>query len=325
MTNNILVTGGTGFLGSALSSKLVDLGYKVTVIDNNSRGSIGKIEHILNKVNYIEGDIRNKKDVKNAFKDCDTIFHLSFVNGTKFFYEKPELVLEVGIKGALNTLECSIEAGIDTYIMASSSEIYNQPTKVPTDETERAIITDIKNPRFSYAGGKLISEILTINYLKNTNIRNLIFRPHNIFGPDMGFEHVIPDLLKKIFIASNGWHSKKCTIQIQGTGNETRAFCYVTDAVDQLIYLMENGQKEEIYNIGMQKERTIKGLIEDISNYLDIEININASKALSGSTSRRCPDISKIKTIGYNVNDNYYNGLEKTISWYKKYYSKTAS
>ena len=167
MTNNILVTGGTGFLGSALSSKLVDLGYKVTVLDNNSRGSIGKIEHILNKVNYIEGDIRNKKDVKNAFKDCDTIFHLSFVNGTKFFYEKPELVLEVGIKGALNTLECSIEAGIDTYIMASSSEIYNQPTKVPTDETERAIITDIKNPRFSYAGGKLISEILTINYLLN--------------------------------------------------------------------------------------------------------------------------------------------------------------
>ncbi len=322
MKKNILVTGGTGFLGSALSIRLVDLGHNVTVFDNNSRGSVSKIESILDKINYIEGDIRNIDDVKNALGNCDTIFHLSFVNGTKFFYENPGLVLEVGLKGALNTLDCAKSSGLDTYIMASSSEVYNQPTIIPTNETERAIITDIKNPRFSYAGGKLISEILTMNYLKDTKIRNLIFRPHNVFGPNMGFEHVIPDLLKKIFIASDGWVSKKCEIKIQGTGDETRAFCYVSDAVDQLICLMENGKKDELYNIGMQKEKTIKSLIQDISNILSIEINIDISEVLSGSTSRRCPDITKIKSIGYEETDNYYTGLENTILWYKNYYSE---
>ncbi len=117
---------------------------------------------------------------------------------------------------------------------------------------------------------------------------------------------------------------KKCSIQIQGTGDETRAFCYITDAVDQLICLMENGQRNELYNIGMQKEITIKDLIKDIANILDIEITINASKVLSGSTSRRCPDITKIKSIGYEVDNNYYNGIENTITWYKNYYNKKA-
>ena len=96
MKKNILVTGGTGFLGSALSIRLVDLGHNVTVFDNNSRGSVSKIESILDKINYIEGDIRNIDDVKNAIGNCDTIFHLSFVNGTKFFYGELAAVYRKG-------------------------------------------------------------------------------------------------------------------------------------------------------------------------------------------------------------------------------------
>jgi len=320
LKSRILVTGGSGFLGSALVLRLVSLGHKVAVLDNNFRGSIEKIKDVLDKILFIEGDIRNKNDVKKAIKDCDIIFHLSFINGTKYFYKKPNLVLEVGIKGALNTLDCAIQNEVDTYIMASSSEVYNQPTNIPTDESERAIITDIKNPRFSYAGGKLISEILTINYLNNTNIRNLIFRPHNVFGPNMGFEHVIPDLLFKIFNSSDGFKNKNCTVKIQGSGDETRAFCYVEDAVDQLICIMNNGVKGELYNIGMQKERTIKELIKDIGDILNININIVPSEVLEGSTLRRCPDISKIKSIGYKDSDNYYAGLSNTLKWYKNYY-----
>ena len=197
MNDRVLITGGTGFLGSALAKKLVELNFDVILFDNNVRGSLDKIKNIYDKVTFVDGDIRNIDDVKKVSSNIDTIFHLAFINGTKYFYEKPELVLDVGVKGALNILDFAGQSKANTFIMASSSEVYNTPTTIPTLENERAIVTDIKNPRFSYAGGKLISELLTVNYFRKTTIRDMIFRPHNIFGPDMGNEHVIPDLVKK--------------------------------------------------------------------------------------------------------------------------------
>ena len=204
--------------------------------------------------------------------------------------------------------------------MASSSEVYNQPLNIPTNELERAIIPDIHNPRFSYAGGKLISELLTINYLRETNIKDLIFRPHNVFGPNMGFEHFLPEIIKKIFIASDSFQNDECLIKIQGSGQETRAFCYIDNAIDQLIYIMDSGIKGEIYNIGMETEKSINEVISDISKILNIKINIVHSDVLEGSTSRRCPDISKIKSIGYKKIDSYFSGLNTTVEWYKNYY-----
>ena len=323
MSKKILVTGGTGFLGSGLARKLVMLGHDVKVFDNNNRGSLEKIKDFKDEVEVINGDVRNFDDVKKAVDNCDVIFHLAFVNGTKYFYEKPELVLDVGVKGALNLLECSLKSKINTFIMASSSEVYNNPTTIPTTEEERAIITDVKNPRFSYAGGKLISELLTLNYMRKSAIRDLIFRPHNVFGPDMGHEHVIPELLKKIYISSNGLKDKECIVQIQGSGNETRAFCYIDDAVDQLVCLLNNGKKGELYNIGVQKEINIRQLILEISKILNMNIIIKNTKILQGSTPRRCPDISKIKSLGYKEINNFDKGLEKTINWYLRKFKNT--
>ena len=316
MNDRVLITGGTGFLGSALAKKLVELNFDVILFDNNVRGSLDKIKNIYDKVTFVDGDIRNIDDVKKVSSNIDTIFHLAFINGTKYFYEKPELVLDVGVKGALNILDFAGQSKANTFIMASSSEVYNAPTTIPTLENERAIVTDIKNPRFSYAGGKLISELLTVNYFRKTTIRDMIFRPHNIFGPDMGNEHVIPDLVKKIVISSDNLRKIECTIDIQGSGKETRAFCYIDDAVDQLICMMNYGKKGELYNIGMQKEIDIKQLVADISSILKVKTVIEPSEVLMGSTSRRCPNTSKIKSLGYKEINNYHVGLEKTINWY---------
>ena len=103
----------------------------------------------------------------------------------------------------------------------------------------------------------------------------MIFRPHNIFGPDMGKEHVIPELIRKIYIASNKLKSNSCSIEIQGTGKETRAFCFVDDAVEQLVCLLKEGKKGELYNIGMQRETEISKLINDISELLRIKIKVS--------------------------------------------------
>ncbi|MBP9853705.1 MAG: NAD-dependent epimerase/dehydratase family protein [Candidatus Omnitrophica bacterium] len=316
----ILVTGGTGFIGSALVKGLVRSGYKVRVFDNNFRGSNDRLKDVLSSIEIIEGDIRQKEDVLGAVKGCEVVFHLAFINGTKYFYEQPKLVLDVGVKGALNTLEAAMECGVRQYILASSSEVYQQPTHVPTTETERLMIPDPLNPRYSYGGGKLISELLTLNYLRDSGIRHSIFRPHNIFGPQMGFEHVIPEIMRKLYEATDRWNQNSCELQIQGTGEEGRAFCYVGDAVDQVITITEKGLSGQIYHIGMDEEITIQQLVQDIAEALGIKVNIKPGELRQGGTSRRCPSIEKVKSLGYQKKNHYREGLGKTVAWYKQYF-----
>ncbi len=317
----IFITGGNGFLGSSLVKKMLINGHKVISYDNNFRGDVDKFNNSHKNLEIIFGDIRDKNSIVNGMKGCDTVFHLAFINGTKYFYENPSLVLDVGVKGSINTLEAAIENKVKSYILASSSEIYCEPSIIPTSENERAIIPDLKNPRFSYSGGKIISELLTLNLLRNTKVREIVFRPHNIFGPEMGFEHVIPELMKKIFLSSNRWTNKKIEISIQGTGEETRAFCYIDDAIEQLMVIDQKGLKSEIYNVGMENEISIKELINEISKILNIKILFNKGNSRLGATTRRCPQMSKIKKLGFNLSNSFENGLKNTVHWYKNYYT----
>ena len=318
----ILVTGGSGFIGSALVKRLVRLEYDVVVFDNNSRGSKDRLHDVWNDIEFVEGDIRDSQSVMKASHGCSDLIHCAFVNGTKFFYEKPKLVLDVGVKGAINTLEAAIENKMDSYILASSSEVYQQPENIPTSEDERCVIPDVFNPRYSYAGGKLISELLTINYLRDCRTESCIFRPHNVFGPNMGFEHVIPELVKKMYIASNSDTKKEIELTIQGTGEETRAFCYVEDSVDQIIAIFDHGKDMGMYHVGMNKEISIKKLIVDIGEILDLTVSIRGGELREGGTTRRCPSIKAIENIGYVVKNSYDKGLEKTVRWYWDFYKQ---
>ena len=117
-------------------------------------------------------------------------------------------MLDVGIKGTINLLELVLKNKNKAFYYASSSEVYNEPDKIPTNENIKLMIPDPQNPRFSYGGAKLIGEILTINYLKKSKTKFNIFRPHNLFGPNMGFDHVIPELIKKIYSASKKFKKK---------------------------------------------------------------------------------------------------------------------
>ncbi len=312
----VLVTGGTGFIGAALVKKLVTLGYPVRVFDNNFRGKNTRLEGFLDKLDLIEGDIRDEAKVMGAVKGMDIVYHLAFLNGTRHFYEIPDQVLDVGVRGALNTLKASLEYKPARYILASSSEVYQTPTKVPTDESERIFLEDVRNPRYSYAGGKIISELLTLNYLRKSPTEAVIFRPHNVVGPDMGWEHVIPELLVKIGKASDGFKSKKAKIEIQGSGEETRAFCYIDSAVEQIVLCAEKGGNGEIYHIGEMNEISILALIKMIGKVLGIEIETVSAAIRKGGTPRRCPDISKIKSLGYVQPVTFEAGLAKTVEWY---------
>jgi len=153
-----LVTGGTGFLGGHLVTRLVSEGHRVRVFDDNSRGRVSRLQAIEGRFEYVEGDIRDPAAVDLACEGIDVVCHLAFVNGTEFFYTKPELVLDVAVKGISNVIDGGIRHHVPELMVMSSSEVYHEPDRVPTDETVALSIPDPLNPRYSYAAGKLISD-----------------------------------------------------------------------------------------------------------------------------------------------------------------------
>ncbi|GFK94835.1 dTDP-glucose 4,6-dehydratase [Fundidesulfovibrio magnetotacticus] len=316
-----LVTGGTGFIGSALTLALLDRGHAVRVFDNNFRGRNHRLATAKGALEMVEGDIRDEAQVARATEGVHTVHHLAFINGTRHFYEIPDQVLDVGTRGALSTLKAALEKGVKRYVLASSSEVYQTPERVPTDETERILLPDVTNPRYSYAGGKIISELLTLNYLRASSVEGVIFRPHNVFGPDMGFEHVVPELARKMFDLSAGFTKKAIDLPIQGQGTETRAFCFVDDAVEQIIACAEKGGAGEIYHIGDTAERSILDLVEAMARVYGIKVTVVPGPLRPGGTPRRCPDIAKVRALGASPKVGFEAGLERTLAWYADHFT----
>ena len=155
-----LVTGGTGFIGRAIVLALLQKGHHIVVLDNDFRGDVSQLPPSP-ELKYIFGDIRDAKAVENAAEGVDSIIHLAFINGTNNFYQKPDLVVDVGIRGMLNIAEAAKRHKVPELILMSSSETYQFPTLVPTPEDIPLVIPDILNPRFSYGGAKIASSVMT--------------------------------------------------------------------------------------------------------------------------------------------------------------------
>ncbi len=310
MKKKILVTGGSGFIGSALVKRLVKDGYGVRVLDDASRGPLRRLDDVKNDVEIFSGDVRDPGTVMRACKGVDSIYHLAFVNGTEFFYSMPEKVLDVGVKGIVNVIDAALENHVPELVLASSSEVYQTPERVPTDESAAISIPDPLNPRYSYAGGKIISELMALNYGRKHFKRVLVFRPHNVYGPDMGTEHVIPQFIRRMADLSGG------RFEIQGTGGETRAFVYIDDFVDGVMLLERSGEHMNIYHIGTENEISIAELAKKVGSYFKKKIELVPGKLSAGGTPRRCPDISKMKALGYSPKISLDEGIAKTAKWY---------
>ena len=316
--SRILVTGGSGFVGSGLVKALVKAGHSVRVLDDNSRGNPRRLAEVAKDIEFVAGDIRDAAQVEKAAQGMDEVHHLAFVNGTEFFYSQPDLVLDVGVRGMVNVIDACRKHGIGTLVLASSSEVYQTPPKVPTDETAPLAIPDPLNPRYSYGGGKLISELMAINYGRKYFNRVLIFRPHNVYGPDMGWEHVVPQLALRLNAAAKAQPSGTIRLDIQGTGKETRSFCFIDDLVAGVMVMREKGEHLGIYHVGTMEEVTIADLAHRIAGIYGREITLVAGKPAPGGTARRCPDISKLAKLGYKPRVPLSEGLRPTLDWYRQ-------
>ena len=314
--SSILVTGGSGFIGSALVRALLKDGHSVRVLDDNSRGAPRRLKEIAKDIEFIAGDIRDPALVARAVRGMDEVNHLAFVNGTEFFYSAPELVLDVGVKGMVNVIDACRSEGVGSLVLASSSEVYQTPPHIPTDEHAPLLVPDPTNPRYSYGGGKIISELMAINYGRKFFDRVLIFRPHNVYGPDMGFEHVIPQFSLRLKAIAAKHPTGLLPFELQSDGSQTRSFCHVDDLISGVMVMRAKGEHLGIYHVGTTEEITIADLARRVAARVGREIELIPGPAPQGGTGRRCPDIAKLGKLGYSPRVPLAAGLPATVDWY---------
>lgn len=318
----VLITGGGGFIGYHLANYLVGYPLDITIIDNMSRGKEdSEFMELIERdnVRFIKADLTDNRFFESLNEYYDYIYHLAAINGTKYFYEKPQEVLRVNILSLINILSWINNDNCGKFLFTSSSEAYAGTIRsfskyvdlLPTKEDVPLTIDNVFNERYSYGGSKLIGELLTVNYCRTKNVPFSIVRYHNIYGPRMGFEHVIPEFCKRIY-------NKENPFRIFG-GQETRAFCYVLDGVRATKMVMEsNACNREIINIGNSLEEIqIINLAKKLFQISGYTSELDVQNAPEGCVQRRCPSLNKInKLTGYKPEINLNEGLKLTFGWY---------
>lgn len=246
-SKKIFVTGGAGFIGSALVEKLVDLGHEVVVYDNLLRGN--KIDHdTMKKITFIKGDVRNKDKVILSSSGCDVIFHLAAVLGVDIVADNPVETMEVETMGMQHVAEACQVNGIKKVLYASTSGIYGH------NAIEQAVTEDIiVDPRTSYAMAKRYNEIYLGALNEEKGLDAIALRFFNVYGPKQDNRMVIPRFIEQA--------QKGDPITVFGNGKQTRDFTWIDDTVNACIALMEKVSGYHIVNIANENE----GCIEDLA------------------------------------------------------------
>lgn len=312
-----LVTGGSGFIGAALVRRLITEGHQVRVLDDNSRGHPRRLDGVMADLEFVAGDVRDPAVVSAAAKGVDGIIHLAAVNGTEFFYSRPELVLDVAVRGMLAVVDACRANGIGDLVVASSSEVYQTPPVVPTPETVPLSVPDVTNPRYSYGGGKILSELVAFNYGRTGFDRVTVFRPHNVYGPDMGWEHVLPELTLRVAGLHAAQPEGELRLPIQGDGTQTRSFIHIDDFTDGLMRVIQSGTHLELYHIGTWEELPIADVVHAVVDCFGRTAVLEPQPAPPGGTPRRCPDITKLTALGFAPKLSLRAGLPSLVDWYR--------
>jgi len=324
LKKKVLILGGAGFIGLGITEFLGrNREYEITIADIFSPGQedddfIDTVRKFGIKV--IKGDFSNLDEFIQLDNEYDYVYMLASVVGVNRCIEKPHEVIRINTALIQNSLQWIIENNIGKVLFSSSSECYAASTDsfnyaVPTSEEVPLSISDISHPRFTYAVTKMLGESAFLTYGKQYGFPVTIVRYQNIFGPRMGFKHVIPHLIQR-FIKDEEYPFK-----IYGA-DQTRAFCYISDAAEGTVLAMENkNSDQEIYHIGSPEEITIERLVKTVGELMNYKGEYVEAPTYPGSVSRRCPNISKsIKCLNYSPQISWENGLEKSVAWYSDYY-----
>ncbi len=325
MKKKVLLLGGAGFIGLNIAKYLSgNRDHELTIADNFTRGKEDDdFKQLVQKhhIKVIPGDYTDPSAFDRLEKQYDQVYMLASVVGVDNANSIPHEIIRINTALILHTLEWIRRSQIGKVLFTSTSECYAGTIeafhyKVPTPEEVPLSITDISHPRFTYAVTKMLGESGFLNYARILGFETTIIRYHNVYGPRMGFKHVIPHLVVRFRDHENPF-------KIYGH-DQTRAFCFIDDAVKGTVLAMERpGTNGEIFHIGTEEEITIDELIRHTGELLHYKGEYVNAPTYPGSVSRRCPDISKAKRIlGYEPGITWKEGLKRTVEWYNQYLEK---
>ncbi len=314
--------GGAGFIGFNITKYLAEnRDYEITIADNFARGK--QDEHFTSlvekhKITVIPGDFTDPQTFELLDKNYDQVYMLASVVGVDNANSIPHEIIRINTALIYNTLEWVRRSKIGKVLFTSTSECYAGTIEAfgyvtPTPEEVPLCIQDIGHPRFTYAVTKMLGESGFLNYARILGFETTIVRYHNVYGPRMGFKHVIPHLVVR-------YRKNETPFKVYGH-DQTRAFCYITDAVEGTVLAMETqGTNGEIFHIGTQEEISIGDLIHYAGELMNFTGEFENAPTYPGSVSRRCPDISKArKMLGFEPKVGWKEGLKETVEWYNQY------
>ena len=310
---NIVITGGSGFVGSYLCEKLINDGHKIIVVDNLLTGSTENINHLMNNENFsfIEHDVQNHIEIENK---VDYVLHYASAASPKAYTEHPVNTLKAGSVGTINTLGLAKKHEAE-YLLASTSEVYGDPLISPQTEEYWGNVNP-NGERSMYDEAKRFAEAAVATYSRSYDLKTKIVRIFNTYGPRMQLNdgRVVTNFIVQALKNEN--------ITIYGDGSQTRSFSYVEDTVAGIISLM-NSSEYDVFNIGNPNEMTVGQLAEKIIELTDSTSEIKYLELPNDDPKQRKPDITKAKTkLNWEPKVNLEDGLTKTIKWVEGQLSK---
>ncbi len=312
-TKTSVVTGGAGFIGSHLITRLLKRGDKVIVFDDFSTGSQPNLESVNDSITIIKGDVRDSVALQNAITGADTVFHLAAISSVLVSVDQPQPTWEVNLQGTWNALEASRLAGVSRFVFASSASVYGESTALPYKE-------DIELCGSSpYATSKLLGEQLCAQYQRLYDIETTCLRFFSVYGPRQNpksqYSAVIPTFATLLLDGK--------TPLIYGDGSQTRDFISVTDISRAIVLASESDQAiGQTFNIGSGTETSILDLYHRISDILNVTTKPRYETLKPGDDPRTLADSTKAQEcLGFETTLDIDSGLRETISWFANFKS----
>ena len=309
-----LILGGAGFIGAALTARLLAEGHEAVVLGTGKASRLDGLD-----CQVITADVRDAEAVTAAARGCDSVIHLAYIQGTRNFYTRPSEVLSVAISGMTACLEAIAAAGVRELVYVSSAEAH-QSAVLPTPEDTPLTVPDVLNPRFSYGGGKIACELMAAAaYHDGLCDRAAIIRPHNVIGPDMSDDHIVPDLARRIGALDRDQPAGVLEVPIQGYGDETRCYTYISDTIDQFTLIMEHAGPLGVYHAGSKDERTASEVAAAIGACYGRDVKVIPGPLAKGSPVRRQPGLGFLDSLGYQPQVDFAEAIARTVAWYQEH------
>ena len=311
---NIVLTGGSGFIGSHLSKELLKVdNNRLIIVDNLLTGNLENIQDILDHKNatFIQHDVQDHIEIEEK---VDYVFHLASAASPVAYTENPVNTLKAGSLGTINTLGLARKHDAE-YFLASTSEVYGDPLITPQNEEYWGNVNP-NGERSMYDEAKRFAEAATATYARSYDIKTKIIRIFNTYGPNMQLNdgRVVTNLIVQALNNED--------LTIYGDGSQTRSFSYVSDTVAGIIAMM-NSEYYEVFNIGNPYEMTVKELAETILKLTNSSSKIIFKPLPNDDPQQRRPDITKAKEkLNWEPKIDLETGLNITIEWIKKELSK---